>query len=397
MIQLSTESYVSGIFSVLAGQRAQMSAMANNAIGAGIDKYQKGDYKSAIIDFKRSIALDPQSAYAAEAANYMALAYLKLDQDEEAVEAYKTSTRLNPFRDDTHIKLGNLYLDLNRLPESETEYKEAVRLNPDVNNYYALGNFYLQTQRYNEAETQFQTILSLSQHGGKGNYGLGMVYSQQGRYEKAIDQFKESIRLTPDFAYGYLDLGYAYADAGQIDEAVKQMEILEKMDPALADMLSRHLYKAEAPRIEFASSQSTFPYYFGPYTPLSALDTYLLNANTSRPFTVVFQFSKEMDRSSVENRFNWNISRSSQGGPGQAYYFGQDVPQTEVTLSPFPELVVYDEDNFRATVTFRIYQNAAADGTLDPSHLVFKFSGEDVFGNPMDSKADEFCDFIDVH
>lgn len=397
MIQLSTESYVSGIFSVLAGQSAQMSAMANNAIGAGIDKYQKGDYKSAIIDFKRSIALDPQSAYAAEAANYMALAYLKLDQDEEAVEAYKTSTRLNPFRDDTHIKLGNLYLDLNRLPESETEYKEAVRLNPDVNNYYALGNFYLQTQRYNEAETQFQTILSLSQHGGKGNYGLGMVYSQQGRYEKAIDQFKESIRLTPDFAYGYLDLGYAYADAGQIDEAVKQMEILEKMDPALADMLSRHLYKAEAPRIEFASSQSTFPYYFGPYTPLSALDTYLLNANTSRPFTVVFQFSKEMDRSSVENRFNWNISRSSQGGPGQAYYFGQDVPQTEVTLSPFPELVVYDEDNFRATVTFRIYQNAAADGTLDPSHLVFKFSGEDVFGNPMDSKADEFCDFIDVH
>ncbi len=397
MIQLSTESYVSGIFSVLAGQSAQMSALANNAIGAGIDKYQKGDYKSAIIDFKRSIALDPQSAYAAEAANYMALAYLKLDQDEEAVEAYKTSTRLNPFRDDTHIKLGNLYLDLNRLPESETEYKEAVRLNPDVNNYYALGNFYLQTQRYNEAETQFQTILSLSQHGGKGNYGLGMVYSQQGRYEKAIDQFKESIRLTPDFAYGYLDLGYAYADAGQIDEAVKQMEILEKMDPALADMLSRHLYKAEAPRIEFASSQSTFPYYFGPYTPLSALDTYLLNANTSRPFTVVFQFSKEMDRSSVENRFNWNISRSSQGGPGQAYYFGQDVPQTEVTLSPFPELVVYDEDNFRATVTFRIYQNAAADGTLDPSHLVFKFSGEDVFGNPMDSKADEFCDFIDVH
>jgi hypothetical protein len=182
-----------------------------------------------------------------------------------------------------------------------------------------------------------------------------------------------------------------------MEKSTKQLEILEKMDPALADMLNRYMYKAEAPRIEYASSQSSFPYYFGPNTPLSALDSYLLNANTSSTFTIVFQFSKEMDRTSVENRFNWNISRSSLGGPGQAYNFGQDIPETEVTLDPFPELVVYDEDMLRATVTFRIYQNSAADGTLDPSHLVFKFFGEDLFGNAMDDKADEFSDFVDVH
>jgi hypothetical protein len=157
------------------------------------------------------------------------------------------------------------------------------------------------------------------------------------------------------------------------------------------------MYKAEAPRIEYASSQSSFPYYFGPFTPLSALDSYLLNANTSRPFTMVFQFSKEMDRASVENRFNWSMSRSTMGGPGQAYYFGLGVPESEVTLDPFPELVSYDEDNFSATVTFRIYQNSAADGTLDPSHVVFKFSGEDLFGKAMDDEADEFSDFVDVH
>jgi tetratricopeptide (TPR) repeat protein len=397
MIQIPTESYVSGIFSVLAGQSAQMSSLANNAIGAGIDKYQKGDYESAIIDFRRSIAMDPQSSYAAEAANYMALAYLQLDQHQKAVEAYQTSIRLNPFRDDTHIKLGNLYLDLNRLADSETAYKEAVRLNPDVTNTYALGNFYLRTERYSEAETQFRTILSMPQHGGKGNYGLGLVYSQQGMYEKAIDQFKQSIHLNPDFAYAYLDLGYAYAEVGEMEESTKQLKILEKMDPTLADMLNRYMYKAEAPRIEYASSQSSFPYYFGDYTPVSALDSYLINANTSSTFTMVFQFSKEMDPASVQNRFNWSISRSSLGGPGQAYNFGQDVPETEVTLDPFPELVVYDEDTLTASVTFRIYQNSTADGTLDPCHIVFKFSGEDIFGKAMDDEADEFCDFVNVH
>jgi tetratricopeptide (TPR) repeat protein len=158
MIQIPTENYVSGIFSVLAGQSAQMSSLANNALGAGIDKYQQGDYESAIIDFRRSIAMDPQSVNAAEAANYMALAHLQLGQEDKAVEAYKSSIRLNPYRDDTHIKLANLYLDLNKLADSETAYKEAVRLNPDVTNTYALGNFYLQTERYDEAETQFRAI-----------------------------------------------------------------------------------------------------------------------------------------------------------------------------------------------------------------------------------------------
>lgn len=71
------------------------------------------------------------------------------------------------------------------------------------------------------------------------------------------------------------------------------------MDPALADTLNRYLYK--------------------------------------------------MDRASVENRLNWEISRSSAGGPGEAYNFYPSVPETEVALAPFPELVFYDSDNFRAT------------------------------------------------
>ena len=237
----------------------------------------------------------------------------------------------------------------------------------------------------------------MPQHGGQGNYGLGLVYAREQLYEKAIEQFQESIRLNPDFIYGRADLAYAYADAGQMDAAVEQLKIIAKTDPALADTVSRYLYRAEAPRIEFASTSSTFPHYFGPYTPLSALDTYLLNANTSKTFTMVFQFSKEMDRASVGNPFHWNISRSTRGDPGQAYNFGQDVPQTEVTLEPFPELGIYDAENFRATVTFRIHQNAAANGTIVPSHLVFKFSGIDKFGNRMDVDADEYCDFIDIH
>jgi hypothetical protein len=44
-------------------------------------------------------------------------------------------------------------------------------------------------------------------------------------------------------------------------------------------------------------------------------------------------------------------------------------------------------------VYFRITQNATGDGLIDPQHWVFKFSGTDVSGNPMDSRGDEYDGF----
>lgn len=44
-------------------------------------------------------------------------------------------------------------------------------------------------------------------------------------------------------------------------------------------------------------------------------------------------------------------------------------------------------------VTFII---SAVDGTIDPSHIIFKFSGEDIFGNKMDEDSDEYSPFTGI-
>jgi hypothetical protein len=131
-------------------------------------------------------------------------------------------------------------------------------------------------------------------------------------------------------------------------------------------------------------------------TQVSALDSYLANANTSKTFTMKFSFSKEMDRDSVENRFNWKIARASGSGPGQAYNFGLPVPSTEISLSPYPDYVFYDSETLTATVYFTIHQNASADGTIDPSHIEFKFNGEDRYGYTMDPEHDQFSGFSKI-
>jgi polyisoprenoid-binding protein YceI len=58
--------------------------------------------------------------------------------------------------------------------------------------------------------------------------------------------------------------------------------------------------------------------------------------------------------------------------------------------------VTWDEKNLAATVYFTVTQNAAANATIDPSHIEFKFSGRDIYGLNMNSKFDQFTGFSGV-
>jgi hypothetical protein len=108
---------------------------------------------------------------------------------------------------------------------------------------------------------------------------------------------------------------------------------------------------------------------------------------------MVFQFNKEMDRESVENILNWTIERSGETAPGMRYNHGVAPADTEVKIPPLPTSVYYDPDRMTALVRFDLTQNATADGTIDPSHIVFSFDGKDTDGNTMDVQYDQFMGF----
>ena len=115
------------LFTVASQRSAQLEYLAGNALKSAIDKYMSKDYKGAVRDFQRSIGLAPNSSNSVDAANYMAQAHLQLGDTENAIKAYKTGIRLNPYLDDTHINLANLYFAEGRQEEAVKEYKEAVR------------------------------------------------------------------------------------------------------------------------------------------------------------------------------------------------------------------------------------------------------------------------------
>jgi len=396
-MEISNRNHAEKLFVSSFKQEQQLMTMSNSALKTGMDLYQKEDYKDAAKAFQRAIDLAPRSQFSADASNYLAMTHLKLNDPDKAIEAYKKWIKLNSDQADPHIKLGNLYFSQEQYKESEKEYAEAVRIDPNANNLYSLAQAYLFQDRFSEAEAHFREVRRLEPKKPNGYYGLGLAYSRQGQSERAIELFDEAIGFKRDFFDAYAEKGYAYADLDKIEEAQKIFEFLEDEDSDLADTLSRYIYKVDPPQIAFGSAMvSTFSYRRPRLTSVSDLDSYLENANASKSFTMVFQFDKEMDRLSVEDRFNWKINRARSINLADTYNFGLTVPSTEIQLSAFPDSVYYDSEALTAKVTFTIQQNETADGTIDPSHIEFKFVGEDAYGLSMDREGDQFTGFSGV-
>jgi len=190
-----------------------------------------------------------------------------------------------------------------------------------------------------------------------------------------------------------VDLGSAYADQGELDKANEQLEILYEKDAKLYVILYNYIDKATKPKFLAATSDNGFISGLGPGTPLTYLSSALADPNASKTFHMTFIFSKEMDASSVMNPVNWRISKATSNPPSGAYNWGVPRSTSDAKVSSLPSNIIYLEDSLTATISFTVRQNETADAAIDPSHIVFKFSGMDAYGNAMDLSADEYSGF----
>ena len=377
--------------------QAQLDSLANNALSQGIDFYQKGNYDRAINSFKRSAGLSPFSDNSAKAYNYIAMSYIAQDKTEEAVRTYKAAIRIYPVRDDFRLALGDIYAQEGNAAEALAEYAAAVRFNPNsAKNRYSLGQSYLDAGQFSAAREQFQAVAKLSPNSASGYYGLGKVARASGDYPDAIAQLNKAIRVDKKFENSYLELGYTYADMGNVQKATEQLLILNAKESASAITLQNYMSQVSQPKIFFALGQDGFNNYLGPKTSIATMDADLAAPDSTKLYSMNVVFSKDMDISSIQNPYNWSITRASIVQNGGVYNRGLTVPNTEATILPIPVNVTYNNAMNTASVRFRISQNAAGNATLDPAHIVFKFYGMDTYGKAMDTSADEYSGFSSV-
>jgi tetratricopeptide (TPR) repeat protein len=377
------------MFSALLSQSSLRSQMSTTMLSSGLTMYQNGNTDKAVAAFKQATAYAPDNV---DAYNYLAKAYLKQGKTTEAINTYKISLSIDRSQSGIHTDLGNIYFSEKRYTEAEASFKTAAQFDPADNLApYTLGQLYLQTERYTEAETQFKNVIRMTPKDGNVYFALGTTYNKMGRHDEAISELEKAVNLKKDFALAHFELGMAYIGLDQKDKAEEQLELLKNLDSTLYANLKQDLTYPKI--LAFNPAKSTFNSYLGSGTPLSFLSADLLAPNSSKDFTMQFQFDSEMDATSVMNISNWSISKAS---GGEAGYYNNGVtlyPEKEAVISPIPKTVAYDATTYQATVTFSLAQNPYGTVVIDPSHLVFKFSGTDLDGKKIDPLADQYNGF----
>ncbi|MBA4394052.1 MAG: hypothetical protein C0407_10910, partial [Desulfobacca sp.] len=227
-----------------------------------------------------------------------------------------------------------------------------------------------------------------------GFFGLGQVYRETGKYDQALTQLNKAVKIDKTFANAFLELGKTYTDMGNTTQANSQVEALVRLgSDSQINTLQNYINQKNSPKISLGYNSDGFAMNSGPGTAVSELDSSLSAPGATKVFTMIFLFSKDMDTNSVQSLANWEINRQSGGHISDDYNFGIPVSATEISLPTQPTNVIYNPSDKMAWLTFQITQNESANGTIDPSHISFKFKGIDTYGKTMNPKADEFSGF----
>lgn len=367
---------------------AQRAQLAQYTILRAATYLQNNKNDEALKEFKKALAFDSQNT---TALTYIGKLNLAKGNNYEAIKSFKIMVQSQPTSVDAHMNLANAYLQDKQYAASEKELKTAARLDPtNPLPVYTLGLQYVNTDRLTEAETQFNKVQRMSPNDGNVYYALGMLNNKQGKYEDAVNNLEKSIRLKKNFMDANYELGVAYNAVGRTEDAQNQLSILQNAGASQAQDLQ---FILEKPKMLYMdqNNNKNFNQLLGPATPLWMLDPTLLTPDTSTKMTVAIQFNNEMDTASVMNSANWEISRAQNTEGG--YYISQAAGR-EVTIPRSPTFVSYNPETRQASVTFAVKQNSATDvinkgATIDPSHLVFKFTGKDASGRLMDVSGDE--------
>jgi tetratricopeptide (TPR) repeat protein/transglutaminase-like putative cysteine protease len=162
----------------------------------------------------------------------------------QAVSLLKRVTELEPAHNLAWNQLGRAYLRLDQVDEAIGAFRQQIEINAyDMYAYKNLGLAYFEQRRFTEAESAFQKQLEINPLDSSAHWSLGAMYLDRRKYEAALPELEKAVVLTPKTATLHALLGRAYLNLGQHDRAMKAFARAVELDasPAVWNLVAYHL------------------------------------------------------------------------------------------------------------------------------------------------------------
>jgi TolB-like protein/DNA-binding winged helix-turn-helix (wHTH) protein/Tfp pilus assembly protein PilF len=247
----------------------------------------KESVEAAIVDFKQSIAIDPNyaSAYAGLARAYNLApvfgVFTSAESFPQAAAAATHALALDDTLSDAHSALAftKAHWEFD-WPGAEREFRKAIDLEPSSTwNHFTYSNSYLTPMgRHDEAITEIKKAIELDPLFLPYQSFLGRTYTLARRYDDALAQLKRSGDANPNVAVNHVRLAHLYAHLRRYSDGIAEetrARLLSGEDIETAREHGRALtnaFESDGPRgywqkeLEFAEEKQNPPEsYVTPY------------------------------------------------------------------------------------------------------------------------------------
>jgi tetratricopeptide (TPR) repeat protein len=291
----------SGAYSAAAQQFGMARRSSKDSYLAGYNQalayVRAGNYQAAI---DTANELLNQGHETAELADVAATAYLKSGHTQEAYNALRLATQLNPKDEDAYVDLCLITLDrerydqglqiasigLSHLPHSsrlrlqrgvlhamkgqfvqaQADFESAAELAPaDPSPLIALGVVAIQTGNLDAALKDLRAAVRKHPDNYAAQYWLSQALLRAGAVpgsregDEAKAALEASVRLNPNYWHARADLGKVMLDRGEIDPAIVELRKAAELNPKATEPLyllaQAYRRKGDEPRAQELTSR----------------------------------------------------------------------------------------------------------------------------------------------
>ena len=192
----------------------------------------RGEIDQALAEFRKALALDPNSADALLAIGSVFQARGQVDL---ATYQFERALAVDPNSIGALAQLAGMKRDAGDLVEAARLYREALALNdasPGL--YVGFGDVLQRSGELPSAEAVLRRALELDPDNAIAHYNLGVTYEKMGRSDEAVEMYEQSLELGADHshaAFAMNNLGAIHRDRGDPERALTLFEGAAKRFP----------------------------------------------------------------------------------------------------------------------------------------------------------------------
>ncbi len=207
--------------------------LAQELCARGLSLQERGDNKSALVNFNKAIELAPENA---EYYDNRGISFARMGSFEEAIADFKKALQLEPHEVQRYHNLGAAYTESGDLQQALDSFSQALKHKPDdAQTYYNLGVVRFKLGDKEGAVADYSRSLELRPLNAEAYYNRGVIRRVLGDLNGALADLSEVVRLNPKVVDAYIKRGVVRFDIKDIEGAIEDFDRAISLNPQSAE------------------------------------------------------------------------------------------------------------------------------------------------------------------